>query len=233
MITNKNLQIIDTAQDLYDSFNGFILSNDTKVFGKLLARILLLNEVKDVPGDIVECGVFKGTGVVSFLKIKKYLCPNSHKKVIGFDFFDTNGLLESLSNQDKEAMSALFKSRKFKHEQGFLSYLDESIRSFGFQEHEYELVQGDVSQTVREYMSDKPGLKISLLYIDLDVEKPTYDVLCATWDRISIGGMIIFDEYAYHCWSESIGADKFFKDKGVRVKSLNFMGPTACVIKGE
>ena len=201
------------------------------MFGKLLARAILLDRVKDVPGDIIECGVFKGTGVVSFLKIKKYLCPNSHKKVIGFDFFDTDGLLKSLSNQDQEAMSALFKDRGFEHEQGFVSYLKQSIESFGFQEHEFELVQGDISKTIKEYISDKPGLKISLLYIDLDIEKPTYDVLCATWDRMSKGGMIVFDEYAYHCWSESIGVDRFFKDKNVVVRSLNFMGPTAYVIK--
>ena len=36
----KELEIVDTSQNLYD-FNGFILSSDTKVFGKLLARTLL------------------------------------------------------------------------------------------------------------------------------------------------------------------------------------------------
>ena len=89
----KNLEIISQSQDLYDSFNNFILSSDTKVFGKLLARSLLFDKVKDIPGDIVECGVFKGTGIMTFLKIKKYLAPNSGKKVIGFDFFDTSRLI--------------------------------------------------------------------------------------------------------------------------------------------
>ena len=56
----KELEIIDTSQNLYDCFNGFILSPDTKVFGKLLARTLLAQQVKDLPGDIVECGVFRG-----------------------------------------------------------------------------------------------------------------------------------------------------------------------------
>ena len=232
MIDVKELQIIENTQELYDYFNGFILSGDSKVFGKLLARFLLMNRVKDIPGDIVECGVFKGTGVVSFLKIKKFLCPNSHKKVIGFDFFDTNDLLSSLTEQDKEAMSVLFKSRNFEHEEGFVSYLKDSISSYGFLDHEFDLVKGDISYSLKEYLSDKPGLKISLLYIDLDVERPTYDVLSATWDRMSKGGIVVFDEYAYHCWSESIGADNFFKDKDVTIKSLDFMGPTAYVVKG-
>ena len=69
----KELEIVDTSQNLYDFFNGFILSSDTKVFGKLLARTLLVDQVKDLPGDIVECGVFKGTGMLTFLKIQGLL----------------------------------------------------------------------------------------------------------------------------------------------------------------
>ena len=84
-----SIEIVDVNQKIYDGFNNFILSDDTKVFGKLLARSLLLDKVKDTPGDIVECGVFKGTGLLTFLKLKKYLLPNTHKKVIGFDYFKT------------------------------------------------------------------------------------------------------------------------------------------------
>ena len=73
----KELEIINIEQKIYDNFNGFILSTDTKVFGKLLARTLLMDQVKDLPGDIVECGVFKGTGLATFLKLKRYMCPGS------------------------------------------------------------------------------------------------------------------------------------------------------------
>ena len=48
----KDLEIIDTTQNLYDCFNGFILSPDIKVFGKLLARTMLVDKVKELPGDI-------------------------------------------------------------------------------------------------------------------------------------------------------------------------------------
>jgi len=86
----KDIEIIESLdQNFYDSFNKFIISSDLKVFGKLLARFQLFEMIKDVPGDIVECGVFKGTGIFTFLKLKRYYFPNSLKKVIGFDFFDT------------------------------------------------------------------------------------------------------------------------------------------------
>jgi|TARA_B100000035_G_C21026922_1_gene566646 hypothetical protein len=231
MLKLNELEIITQTQDIYDSFNNFILSSDTKVFGKLLARALLFNSVKNIPGDILEFGVFKGTGMMTFLKLKKYLVPNSGKKVIGFDFFDTDSLLSSLSDQDKEAMSTLFKGRGFSHEESYVKFLEERIKEAGFLEHEYDFVKGDATITSKQYFKERPGLKISLLYLDMDLEEPTYEVLQAAWDRVSSGGLVVFDEYAFHKWSESKGVDRFFKDKEVQIKSLNFIAPSAYVVK--
>ena len=227
----NDLEIISQSQKIYDGFNDFMLSPDLKVFGKMLARTLLFHKVKDVPGDIIEFGVFKGTGLMTFLKLKRYFCPNTMKKVIGFDYFETNNLLKSLSSQDKEAMSTLFKERGFAHEESFKEYLNQAILNFGFDSHEFDLIKGDASETSKEYVKTRPGLKISLLYLDLDLAKPTYDVLCTMWDNVSKGGIVVFDEYAYQKWSESQGADQFFKDKDVEIVSLNYMAPTACVVK--
>ena len=69
----------------------------------------------DIPGDIVECGVFKGSGILTWLKLKKTLCPYALKKVVGFDMFDEIELLNSLTGDDKVKMSNLFTSRKFNY----------------------------------------------------------------------------------------------------------------------
>lgn len=227
----KSLEILENDQSIYDGFNSFILSPDTKVFGKLLARSLIFDSIKNIPGDILEFGVFKGTGLLTLLKLKKFLCPNSSKKIVGFDFFNSESLISSLSGQDKEAMSTLFNGRNFEHTNQYAEYLKNLILRSGFVESEFDLVPGDVSQTVVEYLKERPGLKISMLYLDLDLEKPTYDVLQSCWDRVSKGGVVVFDEYAYHFWSESIGADKFFADKDVEIQSLNYHAPTALVVK--
>tara|TARA_Y100001938_G_scaffold142545_1_gene213990 strand:- start:655 stop:1350 length:696 start_codon:yes stop_codon:yes gene_type:complete len=227
----KELEIVNTSQKLYDSFNGFILSPDTKVFGKLLARTLLAEQVKDLPGDIVECGVFKGTGMLTFLKLKRFLCPNSGKKVVGFDFFDSEALIDSLSGIDKEAMNTLFCEREYKHDRNHVLLFRDFVRQCGFEEHEFELVAGDITETAAKYVSERPGFRISLLYIDLDVDIPTYEALKAMWDRVVKGGIVVFDEYAFHKWSESEGVDRFFADKDVEIKTLNYICPTAYVVK--
>jgi hypothetical protein len=227
----KELEIIDTTQHLFDCFNGFMLSSDTKVFGKLLARTLLVDRVKDLPGDIVECGVFKGTGMLTFLKLKRFLCPNSGKKVIGFDFFDSDKLVETLSGLDKEAMKTLFDQRSYRHEHGQAAVFHDLIHECGFEDHEFELVPGDITQTAAKYVADRPGFRISLLYIDLDLAEPTYETLKALWSRVVKGGIVVFDEYAFHKWSESAGVDRFFADKDVELKTLNYICPTAYVMK--
>ena len=195
----NNIEIINTSQELFDSFNTFILSDDTKVFNKLIARTIIYNQVKDIPGDIVECGVFKGTGIYTFLKLKRIFNPNSNKKVIGFDFFDNKNLITTLENDiDRHYMNSLFKDRNFNHDEGFKDYLSEKIKNDGFNTNEFELIKGDVSKTTLSFSKDNPGFKISLLYLDLDLEIPTYDTLSNFWDNMTKGGIIVLDEYGYH-----------------------------------
>jgi hypothetical protein len=232
MIKLDNLELTNEPQSLFDSFNSFILSEDRRVFSKLISRALLYNEVKDIPGDIVECGVFKGTGLYTFLKLKGIYNPNSSKKVVGFDFFNTDQLISSISNKnDKEAMDVLFKERNFTHETSFKEYLSAKLIQDGFLNTDFELVNGDLSTTSKTYSENNPGFKISLMYMDVDLEEPTYNALNNLWDNVTKGGIVVFDEYGYNKWSESKGVDRFIEERNIEIKSLNYMCPTAYIKK--
>lgn len=223
--------MISTEQEMYDGFNAFMFSRDINVLSKMLARSSFFNSVKDVPGDIVECGVFKGSGMMTWLKLKKLELPNSIKKVIGFDIFDTDKLVNSLSDVDKEPMSHLFESRNYKHTDISKTEIESKIINCGFTSKDFELVEGDISKTASEYVKRNIGFRISLLYLDLDLCNPTYSALESFWPLMSKNGIVIFDEYAYHEWSESNGVDNFFKDKNVRIVSTGLTTPTAFVMK--
>lgn len=230
--TLKDIELTQVSQNLYNNFNGFIISEDRRVFSKLIARTLLYNQVKNIPGDIVECGVFKGTGIYTFLKLKNIFNPNSSKKVIGFDFFDTKNLIDSISsNIEKNTMSTLFSEREFSHECSFKNQFENQLIQNGFLKSDFELIQGDVSETSKEFSEQNPGFKISLLYMDLDLEIPTYNTLNNFWENITKGGIIVFDEYGYHKWTESKGVDRFIKEKNLEIKCLDYMCPTAYIKK--
>ena len=84
-----------------------------------------------------------------------------------------------------------------------------------------------------KFLKERPGFRISILYMDLDIEEPTYNVLNNMWDRIVSGGVVVFDEYAYHSWSESNAVDKFIKEHNLVLHRTNIQTPTAFVIKNS
>ena len=128
-------------------------------------------------------------------------------------------------------MSVLFNEREFKHDESFKDIFKNEILNNGFQEHEFDLVEGDVSLTSKEYSKENPGLKISLLYMDLDLEEPTYNTLVNLWGNVTKGGIVVFDEYGYHKWSEYKGVDRFINENHIEIKTLNFNAPTAYIKK--
>ena len=52
-----------TEQIIYDSYNRLIFSADSRVFNKMIKKVELYCMVKELCGDIVEVGVFKGAGI--------------------------------------------------------------------------------------------------------------------------------------------------------------------------
>ena len=229
---NTVKEVVKTDQSIYDSFNSLIFSSDVKIIAKLLARADLIKKVKNVPGDIVELGVFKGSGMASFLKLKDIYYPSiSPMKVIGFDFFDTESLISSLSGDDKDKMNSLFVDREFKHNNDAVNKLKESFNKMGYSEGDYELIPGDINTSVKQFVDSRPGFRARLVYIDVDLSEPTLNALKALWPVIPRGGYVVLDEYGIHQWSEAIGADTFFNDIYVRYHATNIPCPTVYVEK--
>jgi len=230
-ICNNNDKI-NTSKDVYKSFNDFIFSDDIKVLGKLLYRFDFFNKIKDLPGDIVEIGVFKGSGIATFSKFLEIYCPNSNKKIIGFDIFNNNqqDVLNKNNLIDKTNMETVYS--RVNTEDLTLKSVENRLEQMNIHK-KYILVEGYVEDTLPIFLNNNPGMRISMLYIDCDIERPTYFSLKYLWDRVLPGGVIIFDEYEHHSFSESCGVDKFFKENNIKydIKSTNFICPTAYLIK--
>lgn len=228
---NNNADV-NSNQKIYDNFNDFIFSTDRNVFNKLYSKIKFYEMTKDLCGDIVECGVFKGSGLAAWLKILDMNEPNSIKKVVGFDFFDP-GFVDDLNNlTDKETMKQVFtRCENLKEDDVSKKGVATKLNKSGFESSRFDLVEGDVIETSESYLKTRPGFRISILNIDLDIEEPTYAALTNLWDRVVDGGVIIFDEYAYHNWSEANAVDIFIREKGLTLHTTKIKTPTAYIIK--
>ena len=231
---NNKKNTID--QSIYDSFNNFIFSNDKKILGKLLFRYDFYNKVKNLPGDIVEIGVFKGSGVATFSKILHIFSPNSIKQIIGFDIFDPEKakiiLDEKESVNDNISMNQVYS--RVNVEDRTLENVKKKLMNIDCNPN-FELIEGDVEITLPCYIENNPGLRISLLYIDVDIERPTYIALKYLWDKVVPGGIIVLDEYEYHIFTESSGVDKFLKEFKMEYNliSTNWFAPTCYIQKNR
>jgi hypothetical protein len=221
------------SDEVYSYFNDFIFSNDLKLTGKLLYRFKFFELIKHLPGDIVEFGVFKGSGMASFIKFIDIFSPNSNKKVIGFDIFSPSKgqvVLEQDGSFDKEKMNVVYS--KTNENELLLKTVNNRLNNVS-QHNRHILVEGDIETSLPQYLKENPGFRASLIYIDVDLERPTYAALTHIWDRLLPGGIILFDEFEYHKFSESNGVEKFLKEKGLPFDliSTDWIAPTCYMVK--
>ena len=236
------MEKIDNILNSFNSMeisNAFFLMNDIERMRKFLVKNLLFSKIIELPGDIIELGVFKGTGFLQFIKLLEIYLPASNKKVIGFDLFNStnfdNNSTKQLQNyyQFCDVSSNGISKNKVKSYADKLPLANYSPSKTLFEKKKFELIEGDVCNTIPQYIKDNPGLRISLLYCDMDIEKPTFEALNYLYDRVVRGGIIVFDEYACNKWSESMAVDAFLKSHPeLELKSVTWSRtPTAYLIK--
>ena len=214
-------------QETWDQYNGLILGPDIERIRKMLVRYDLFRQSLCVPGDIVECGVFKGVGAMYWAKLLAIYAPGSRKRVIGFDTFSE--FANSMLDYEREAAEG------FTSEASFVGIDPSEIiskASAAGLDGRLELIVGDVAETALTYAQDNKGFRVSLLHLDLDTYSGTKAVLEALYDRVTPGGIIVCDEYGSPEWGESDAIDEFLKDRNVMLKTVEFSAkPTAYFTK--
>lgn len=165
---------------------------------RFLTKHEIFKQVLPVNGSIVECGVFAGGGVASWLHFSAILEPYNHtRRIIGFDTFagfpslHANDCLTGSSEHLHEG--GLQTIPNIMEELGQLLNLHDKNRPLGHLS-KVELVQGDAAQTIPTYLEKNPHLLISLLYLDFDIYQPTKVALETLYRRVVKGGVVAFDE---------------------------------------
>ena len=212
---------------IWDAYNTLFLSADTERIRKLLVRYEMFRLTLELPGDIIECGVFKGTGLLQWLKFLTIFDPDSKKRVAGFDLFEDYA--ETVQNWErKEAKSFLQEANYQGANPDDLIMIAQQMH----QEHRLELIKGNACETIPRYVEENRGMRISLLHLDFDPYEPTLIALQNFWPLIVKGGVVLMDEYAIRGWGTSEAVDEFFAGKVVKIQKVPYsQKPTAFVIK--
>jgi hypothetical protein len=184
---------------------------------RFLAHVELFKLALEVPGDIAELGVFRGLGLLTWANLLEAYCIGNRTKVVyGFD--NWRGFTD-FSPQDAKPVEEAGKVVGGFDPSGYLDELKSAIAIFDSDRFiplkaRIKLIAGDIESTVPAFARDNPGVRFSLVHFDCDLYKPTKAALEALWDRVTRGGVVIFDEYGIPDWpGETAAVDEFLANK--------------------
>lgn len=162
---------------------------------------------RDIEGDFVECGTNKGgyaKAICEYLDFR-----NINKTFYLLDTFE--GLDETLLTDAEKAAG-----KKEYFEAAYSDCFDEVQRTFS-SEPNVKLIKGSVPGT----LSQVPSQKVAFLSIDMNNVNPEIAAMDHFWDKLSKGGIVVLDDYAYMTYDFQYEAhNNWAKQKGIKILSL-------------
>ena len=187
----------DSVETKLENFPKYVRRQHLKRF---LALYEIFKLALPVKGSVVECGVFKGFGLMAFAKLSAMLEPeNLTRRIYGFDSFEgfptvsgkdatpvadvrPGGLYADSHDELVELVAAYDKDR-------FLGHIDK-----------VHLIKGDAAKTIPPFLESHPHLTVSLLFMDFDLYEPTKVALEHFVPRMPKGAILAFDELDNPLW---------------------------------
>ena len=194
--------------------------------GKLLGLYEAYRMVSDLPGSVVELGVFKGESLLWFARLMEMLNSNDRSSyVIGFDNFRG---FEALHEKDGAADTQVDKVVGGWSPADYYEDLLALINAFDHdrmagQKARIRLVEGDICKTVPKFVNEHPGTRIKLLNLDCDMYEPTLVGLQHLYPMMVPGGVVLLDEYAFEEFpGESAAVEEYFGERMPTIRKFPF-----------
>lgn len=174
--------------------------------------IALLERVRDLDGELAECGVYRaGTLIPTAL----YLRQTGLRKVIyGFDSFA--GFDDSIDSEIALGGADTLEKRRGGFCDTSLGYVAAKVRRFGLEGHVH-LVKGYLADTLAACAVER----FCFVHLDVDIYESYKLGLEFFYPRLVSGGVILLDEYNDPPWPGCNKAgDEFLADKPERLQEV-------------
>ena len=195
----------------------------------LITRYELYKLILEVPGDIIECGVYQGNSLTWLAHLSIILEPHAiNRRLIGFDTFE--GFTSIDENADpNDVNKSHFSDTSYELISESLKLLD-TIRPVN-KIPRFELIKGDILKTLPAYINDRSWMTCAMLILDTDLYKPTKIALETVLNIMPKGGVIVFDEYNYQKFpGETQAIREVLSINGLRVKKPFYESCTAYAV---
>lgn len=211
----------------YIEAHPFTMTDRRKILS-LIHAVKYIEKCK-VPGEIVECGVWKGGSMMAVARTLLNLGARERALYL-FDTFE--GMTEpSERDVDPDEIHArgIFEEKRFRDRDGSdwcYSPLDEvkrNVGSIGYPEEKVRYIKGKVEDTLPAEAPES----IALLRLDTDWYESTRHEMEHLYPRLVPGGVLLVDDY-FHWRGSREAVDEYFAKHGVAL----FLAPVsggACV----
>jgi hypothetical protein len=184
----------------------------------------LYTQILNVHGIICEFGVRWGKNLALFQNFRGIYEPYNHnRKIVGFDTFQGFPSVDKKDgNAEIIAKGSYNVTKKYEEHLNQILNAHENESPISHIK-KFELVKGDASLTINEYLNSNPQSIIALAYFDFDIYKPTYDCLASIKSRLTKGSVIGFDELNCKDYpGETLALMEIFGLNNVRVKHTKY-----------
>lgn len=194
-----------------------------RVRGQSESMIGLLESTLHLPGDIIECGVYRGKSLRWISRVAADMAPE--KTVFACDSF--GGFPEEgVGRVDLGPLRFLSRVRKkFRMCDDTPARLERFFQMFGVRG---EIVQGYFSDTLPRF-SDTP---FCFIHLDCDIYSSYKECLHLLYENLTPGGVVVFDDYRAPKWPGAEKAvDEFFATRPERIELSNHRSDSAWFVR--
>ena len=158
-----------------------------------------------LPGDFVECGVYRGD--MTWMITENVDLAGAGKNFYIYDTF--SGLDAKYSSKDDFPEAPEFYS--FANREYSATDIEEYVRQ-RFKNKSFVIVTKGVVPDILQKISPD---RISFLHVDMNSPGPEIAALEILFDRISPGGIVVFDDYGWKLFrKQKEAADRFMASRG-------------------
>jgi hypothetical protein len=213
---------LGTNMDKLRNFAKFV---PRQALSNFLAKNELFKQIVHVHGHVIECGVFLGGGLMTWAQLSAIYEPINHvRRVIGFDTFTG---FPKIGEEDKGANAA------YAIEGGLSTDayedLKEAIHLYDLNRPighipRVELVVGDATKTIPQYLQENQHVVVAMLYLDFDLFEPTRVAIETFLPRMPKGAVLAFDELNQAAWpGESLAVLETVGLRNLRIQRFPYM----------
>lgn len=210
----------DPVQVKLENFPKYVRRQHLKRF---LAMYEIFKLALPVKGSVVECGVFRGFGLMTWAKLSAMLEPeNLTRRIYGFDTFAG---FPTVRPEDATAVDVVEPGVLAADSYDELQQLIAEYDRDRFLGHigKVELVRGDIAQSVPQFIANHPHLLVSLLFLDADLYEPTKVALEHFLPRMPRGAVVAFDELDNPLWpGETLAAIEAMRNRPLSLRRLEW-----------